>query len=53
MTQIRGSSNAKARRELGWTPAYGSWRAGFAAGLGGEEPGTGDPDGTPAGGKAA
>ncbi|HYZ53940.1 MAG TPA: NAD(P)-dependent oxidoreductase [Streptosporangiaceae bacterium] len=53
MTQIRGSSNAKARRELGWTPAYGSWRAGFAAGLGGEEHGAGDPGGTPAGGKAA
>ena len=53
MIQIRGSSNAKAKRELGWTPVYGSWRAGFAAGLGGEESGAGDPDGTPAGGKAA
>lgn len=31
MTQIRGASNAKARRELGWTPAYPSWRQGFAA----------------------
>jgi 2-alkyl-3-oxoalkanoate reductase len=35
MTQIRGSSNARARRELGWAPRYGSWRSGFAAGLGG------------------
>ena len=30
MTQSRGSSNAKARRELGWEPAHPSWRAGFA-----------------------
>ncbi len=29
MTQIRGSSNAKAKRELGWTPRYPSWREGF------------------------
>jgi nucleoside-diphosphate-sugar epimerase len=29
MTQIRGSSNAKARRELGWAPAHASWRTGF------------------------
>jgi len=29
MTRNRGSSNAKARRELGWTPAYPSWRQGF------------------------
>ena len=28
-TQARGSSNAKARRELGWTPRYPSWRLGF------------------------
>ncbi len=31
MTEIRGSSNAKAKRELGWEPGYGSWREGFAA----------------------
>jgi 2-alkyl-3-oxoalkanoate reductase len=31
MTQIRGSSNAKAKRELGWQPRYASWREGFAA----------------------
>ncbi len=35
MTDIRGASNAKARRDLGWQPAYPSWRAGFAQGLGG------------------
>jgi nucleoside-diphosphate-sugar epimerase len=34
MTAIRGSSNAKARRELGWQPRYSSWRDGFRAGLG-------------------
>jgi 2-alkyl-3-oxoalkanoate reductase len=31
MTQGRGASNAKAKRELGWTPAYPSWRDGFPA----------------------
>ncbi len=34
MTESRGSSNAKAKRELGWQPRYGSWRQGFAHGLG-------------------
>jgi hypothetical protein len=29
MTQIRGSSNAKAKRELGWAPSRASWRQGF------------------------
>jgi nucleoside-diphosphate-sugar epimerase len=29
MTQARGSSNAKAKRELGWAPQYASWREGF------------------------
>jgi nucleoside-diphosphate-sugar epimerase len=29
MTEARGSSNAKARRELGWAPRYPSWRDGF------------------------
>jgi nucleoside-diphosphate-sugar epimerase len=29
MTEARGSSNAKAKRELGWTPRYPSWRDGF------------------------
>jgi 2-alkyl-3-oxoalkanoate reductase len=30
-TEARGASNAKARRELGWTPRYASWRDGFPA----------------------
>jgi nucleoside-diphosphate-sugar epimerase len=29
MTQGRGFSNAKAKRELGWEPRYPSWRQGF------------------------
>ena len=33
MTQIRGASNAKARRELGWEPAWRSWRKGFVSGF--------------------
>ena len=30
-TEARGASNAKARRELGWTLRYPTWRQGFAA----------------------
>jgi 2-alkyl-3-oxoalkanoate reductase len=30
-TQSRGASNAKAKRELGWTLRYPSWRQGFPA----------------------
>jgi nucleoside-diphosphate-sugar epimerase len=30
MTEIRGASNAKAKRELGWQPRHASWRQGFA-----------------------
>ena len=30
-TDARGASNAKAKRELGWTPRYPSWRKGFPA----------------------
>ena len=33
MTEARGSSNAKAKRELGWQPRYASWRQGFTEGL--------------------
>lgn len=29
MTEQRGASNAKAKRDLGWAPRYGSWRDGF------------------------
>jgi 2-alkyl-3-oxoalkanoate reductase len=31
MTEIRGASNVKAKRELGWTLLYPSWRQGFPA----------------------
>ena len=31
MTDARGASNAKAKRELGWHPAHPSWRQGFEA----------------------
>jgi nucleoside-diphosphate-sugar epimerase len=34
MNEARGASNAKARRELGWRPAWPSWREGFRGGLG-------------------
>jgi hypothetical protein len=30
MTELRGASNAKAGRELGWHPRHPSWRQGFA-----------------------
>ncbi|MGH3280400.1 MAG: NAD-dependent epimerase/dehydratase family protein [Trebonia sp.] len=29
MTTVRGASNAKARKGLGWEPRYASWREGF------------------------
>ena len=29
LTEIRGSSNAKAKRELGWEPRWRSWRDGM------------------------
>lgn len=31
MTESRGASNAKAKRELAWQPTHPSWRQGFAA----------------------
>ena len=34
MTEARGASNAKAKAELGWTPAWPTWREGFPAALG-------------------
>jgi nucleoside-diphosphate-sugar epimerase len=30
MTEVRGASNEKAKRELGWKPRHSSWREGFA-----------------------
>jgi 2-alkyl-3-oxoalkanoate reductase len=38
MTDVRGASNAKAKRDLGWQPAYPSWRDGFRRGLGSVAP---------------
>ncbi len=34
MTEVKGASNEKAKRELRWQPRYASWRQGFAQGLG-------------------
>ena len=31
MTEVRGASNAKAKRELGWQPQHSTWREGFRA----------------------
>ena len=39
LTEIRGASNAKAKRELGWEPAHPSWREGFGAALQGRQDG--------------
>ena len=47
MTEARGASNAKAKRELGWNLTYPSWRQGFREGLG-ERPG--ESGGAPLGG---
>jgi nucleoside-diphosphate-sugar epimerase len=33
MTEVRGASNEKAKRELGWELRYPSWRQGFKEGL--------------------
>jgi 2-alkyl-3-oxoalkanoate reductase len=32
-SELRGASNEKAKRELGWRPAHPSWRTGFADSL--------------------
>jgi nucleoside-diphosphate-sugar epimerase len=37
-TESRGASNAKAKRELGWTLRYPSWRQGFPAAYGQPKP---------------
>jgi nucleoside-diphosphate-sugar epimerase len=34
MTEVRGGSNAKAKRALAWQPNYPSWRRGFIEGIG-------------------
>lgn len=43
MTQGRGASNEKAKRELSWRPGWATWRDGFRRGLTG---GPADRDGT-------
>ena len=37
-TESRGASNTKAKRELGWTLRYPSWRQGFTAAYGQTRP---------------
>jgi nucleoside-diphosphate-sugar epimerase len=37
-TEARGASNAKAKRELGWTPRYPTWRTGFFIGYASKTP---------------
>jgi hypothetical protein len=32
MTEVRGASNEKAKRELGWRPGHPSWRESLARG---------------------
>jgi 2-alkyl-3-oxoalkanoate reductase len=34
MTEARGASNERAKKGLGWTPRYPSWRDGFPAAFG-------------------
>ena len=38
MTEVRGASNAKAKRELGWELRYPSWRLGIREGLENDAP---------------
>jgi nucleoside-diphosphate-sugar epimerase len=44
MTEVRGASNAKAKRDLGWELSYPSWRIGIREGL--------SPNGEPVGAAA-
>jgi len=39
MTQVRGSSNAKAKQVLGWRLRFPTWREGFRRGLAAPQPG--------------
>jgi nucleoside-diphosphate-sugar epimerase len=34
MNELRGASNVRIKRELGWEPTYASWREGFQTALG-------------------
>jgi 2-alkyl-3-oxoalkanoate reductase len=42
-TEARGASNTKAKRELGWTLRYPSWRQGFVAAYATQAPSTSEP----------
>ncbi|HEY7371231.1 MAG TPA: NAD-dependent epimerase/dehydratase family protein [Polyangia bacterium] len=53
MTEMRGASNAKAKRAFGWTLRYPSWRDGFAAAYGGDQGAPPRPDRAPVGRRAA
>jgi len=53
MTEMRGASNAKAKRALGWTLHYPSWRDGFGAAYGPSAGAAPGPDRSPAGPRAA
>jgi nucleoside-diphosphate-sugar epimerase len=44
MTEMRGASNAKAKRAFAWVLRYPSWREGFAASYGGGPGGAPQPD---------
>jgi hypothetical protein len=46
-TEARGASNAKAKRELGWTLRYPSWREGFFAAYATPAAATATPSPTP------
>jgi hypothetical protein len=39
ITEVRGSSNAKAKQVLGWQPRFLTWREGFRQGLTAPQPG--------------
>jgi 2-alkyl-3-oxoalkanoate reductase len=39
MLGLRGASNEKIKRELGWSPRYESWRQGFLEDIAAATPG--------------
>jgi nucleoside-diphosphate-sugar epimerase len=43
MTELRGASNVKAKRELGWSPAHPTWREGFRDLMTGADPTNAEP----------
>lgn len=46
MTEVRGASNAKAKRELSWQPLWPTWREGFRKGLAGDARARSGPSGS-------